>query len=90
VCAMRLSKDLGFCEGDEEEDLLNLLKAYGLPDRLREALPLDGLLSIMMNDKKVLGGKLRFVLMKEIGRSMTVGDVENERVCEVWRSVGAK
>ena len=90
VCAMRLSKDLGFCEGDEVEDLLNLLKAYGLPDRLREALPLDGLLSIMMNDKKVLGGKLRFVLMKEIGRSMTVGDVENERVCEVWRSVGAK
>ena len=37
---------------------------------IEEALPLDGLLSIMMNDK-VLGGKLRFVLMK-IGRSMTV------------------
>ena len=41
---------------------------------------------IFVNGKKYL----KFVLMKEIGRSMTVGDVENERVCEVWRSVGAK
>ena len=90
VCAFRLSRHLGFCEEEKEEDLLNLLKAYGLPDRLAEDLPMDQLMSIMQNDKKVIGGKLRFVVMKEMGCSVTMGGVEQELVRKVWQSVGAR
>ena len=90
VCAFRLSRHLGFCEEEKEEDLLNLLKAYDLPDGLAEDLPIDQLMSIMQNDKKVMGGKLRFVVMKEMGCSVTMGGVEQELVRKVWQSVGAR
>ena len=89
VCAFRLSRHLGFCKKEKEEDLLNLLKAYDLPDRLVEDLPLDQLMSTMQNDKKVMGGKLRFVVMKEMGCSVTTGEVKEELVRKVWQSVGA-
>ena len=90
VCAFRLSRHLGFYEEEKEEDLLNLLKAYDLPDRLSEDLPMDQLMSVMQNDKKVMGGKLRFVVMKEMGCSVTMGGVEQELVRKVWQSVSSK
>jgi 3-dehydroquinate synthetase len=43
----------------------------------------------MQSDKKVSGGKLRFVAMRSIGDAFVTSGVEWDDVVEVWQSVGA-
>ncbi len=90
VCALRLSRLMGHCGEGDEAGLVNLLKAYELPDRLGDPLRVDDLLGVMRSDKKVLAGNLRFVLMENIGKSFVSSEVEISAVEEVWKSVGAE
>ena len=43
----------------------------------------------MRGDKKVLAGKIRFVLMHEIGDAFLESEIPSEVVADIWRSVGA-
>ena len=88
VCAFRLSKKLGFCIDESEDQLLQLLKSYALPVGLFEPLSMAKLKSAMMNDKKVQKGTLRFVVMREIGHSFINDSVELKLVDEVLESIG--
>ena len=88
MCAFRLSKKLGFCIDESEEQLLHLLKSYELPVGLFEPLSMAKLKSAMMNDKKVQKGTLRFVVMREIGHSFINDSVELKLVDEVLESIG--
>lgn len=89
VCALRLSFLRGGCSGVEVDNLLGLLRTYDLPIALRESLPVADLMKAMTSDKKVVAGNLRFVLIREIGDSYVVSDVENSEVEGIWKSVGA-
>ena len=89
VCALRLSFPRGGCSGVEVDNLLALLRTYDLPTALRESLPVADLMKAMTSDKKVVAGNLRFVLMREIGDSHVVSDVESSEVEGIWKSVGA-
>lgn len=89
VCALRLSLLLGGCKDEDEPVLLNLLQSYDLPVALRENLSLSELMKVMQSDKKVKAGKLRFVLMREIGSSYLADEVEAGLAEKVWSSVGA-
>ena len=89
VCALRLSRMRGACSDDDEGPLIELLRSYELPVVLEQNLPLSDLMEVMESDKKVIEGKLRFVLMKEIGVSQVVGEVDRRDVEFVWKSVGA-
>ena len=89
VCALRLSRMRGACSDDDEKPLIELLRSYELPVALEKNLPLSDLMEVMESDKKVIAGKLRFVLMKEIGSSQVVGEVDRGDVEVVWKSVGA-
>ena len=79
----------GACSDDDEGPLIELLRSYELPVVLEQNLPLSDLMEVMESDKKVIEGKLRFVLMKEIGVSQVVGEVDRRDVEFVWKSVGA-
>ena len=89
VCAMRLSKSIGYCLTDSEEGLEKTLLSFGLPIRLRKPLPTVDLMDRMKSDKKVKHGKLRFVLLKNFGCAFVTDDVQNEKVNAVWQSIGA-
>ncbi len=89
VCALRLSLLRGGCTDGDEQVLVDLLRTYDLPFALRESLPVGDLMKAMTSDKKVVAGKLRFVLMREIGVSHVVSEVETTEVEQVWESVGA-
>ena len=89
VCATRLSKKMGYCANDSEEELLTLLGSYGLPICLRKELSSTNLMQAMANDKKVIMGKLRFVLMKKVGISFIESSVDSSDVYDVLGSVGA-
>jgi len=89
VCALRLSKLMGKCSSCPEDSLLNLLQSYQLPDRLREPIQLEDLKAAMHSDKKVNRGKLRFVLMDEVGDAFCTSEPTMNLVDQVWASVGA-
>ena len=89
VCALSLSLLRGGCADGDEQVLLDLLGTYDLPSALRESLPVGELMKAMTSDKKVVAGNLRFVLIREIGDSYVVSDVESSEVEQIWKSVGA-
>ncbi|WP_269540944.1 3-dehydroquinate synthase [Cerasicoccus fimbriatus] len=54
-----------------------------------QALPVDRLLDAMKRDKKVKAGKLRFVAMETLGQAVTVNEVDESLVRELWLEAGA-
>ena len=89
LCALRLSKSQGFCMEDPESMLVDILSSYGLPTALKHSLSISTLMEKMLSDKKVSHGKLRFVMMKEIGDAFVEEISEACKIEEVWASVGA-
>ena len=47
-------------------------------------LPVSSLMEAMKSDKKVRGGRVRFVLLKEIGRAYVTADVSPNQVEAAW------
>lgn len=90
VMAARLSQERGKLSREDVEVVRELVELYKLPTRLHAPLPLSQLLEAMKRDKKVRGGRLRFVGMDRIGEAVTWSDVELDLVVYLWREFGAK
>lgn len=67
VAACRLAELLGLAPALLRVRVESLLQKLGLPIRLDEPLGVDGLLERMTRDKKTRGGRVHFVLPKQIG-----------------------
>ena len=80
--AARLAQELGLVEDDLLERQTRLLQKCRLPVVLPEADP-DQMLPVMMRDKKVEHGKLRFILPSKIGSVDLLGNVDQQLVREV-------
>ncbi len=80
--AARLAQELGLVEDDLLQRQTRLLQKCRLPVVLPKADP-DQMLPVMMRDKKVEHGKLRFILPSKIGSVDLVGDVDQQLVREV-------
>jgi len=82
VLAFRLSARLGFCPAADAERLAAHLAGMGMVTELADIPgPLPGpeaLIALMMQDKKVQAGRLRFVLARGLGRAFVTGDVPGE------------
>ncbi len=77
--AFDLSARLGLCPQEEPSRVRAHLQAMGLPTDL-SAIPGDlpdaeGLLALMAQDKKVVDGRLRFILARSIGAAFVTSDV---------------
>lgn len=70
----RISNELGKMEDDELQRLEDILKKAGLPTRMPELAP-ERVLEAMQHDKKVVEGKVRFVLPERIGEAFIIDDV---------------
>ena len=77
--AARLSISLGLCGEELLQRQTELLAAARLPLEWADADP-DKMIPIMMKDKKVAHGNLRFVLPDRIGHVELVGEVPEEHV----------
>ncbi|SHJ08617.1 3-dehydroquinate synthase [Desulfofundulus thermosubterraneus] len=85
AAAARLAVALGmFPEGDAVR-VINLIRRAGLPVEIPPELSTGDLVASMRRDKKVLAGRLTFVLPVEIGRVEIVRDVPEEAVGRVLR-----
>ena len=82
--AFELSARLGLCSQEEPGRVRAHLRAMGMKTDLADIpgpLPdAEGLLGLMAQDKKVVDGRLRFVLARGIGRAFVTSDVPPEAV----------
>lgn len=87
VCAARLSTILGHCTPDLQERVQQLLTRCHLPIHIPTRLDPQALLSAMGSDKKKARGRLRFILMRDIGDAFISGDVPSSAVLQTLREV---
>lgn len=68
VCAMHLSKRLGYINESEILDVINVLKEYNLPVSVAGLKDTD-ILSASKSDKKMTDSKIKFIILKNIGEA---------------------
>ena len=89
VLALTLSARLGHAPQEDAPRLAAHLERMEMPRRLSdipgELPPAEALLDLMRQDKKVVGGRLRFVLTRGIGEAFVADDVPEDAVLEVLR-----
>jgi 3-dehydroquinate synthase len=78
VMASSFSMELGLCEKAVASRIEDILKALGLTVDVPD-IPHDALIGAMRLDKKVLSGRMRFVLVREVG-NVVVKEVPQEQV----------
>ena len=71
-----IALDKGIWSAKESKRQNNLLKSYGLPVNIPK-IEKNQILKILMGDKKVKGGKMRFILPKRIGEVGIYSNIEN-------------
>lgn len=74
IMAADLSQRLGWISEQDMARISKLFKRAGLPVTAPD-LGVDKYLELMGLDKKVEGGKMRFVLLKQIGHAVVYGEV---------------
>ena len=89
VMAARLSAELKHCTEAQAEAIAAVIGAHGLPTRLRSPLPAERMLAAMRRDKKVRGGRLRFVMQDGIGAASTRDDVLEDAAVRALLGGGA-
>ncbi|MEQ9675758.1 MAG: 3-dehydroquinate synthase, partial [Roseovarius indicus] len=82
--AFELSSRMGLCAQEEPSrvrahlrDMKMKVDLSDIPGELPDA---DGLLDLMAQDKKVVDGKLRFILARGIGDAFVTSDVDRDMV----------
>ena len=87
--AFELSSRLGLCSQEEPSRVRAHLRDMGMKVDMADIagdLPdADGLLALMGQDKKVVDGKLRFVLARGIGDAFMTSDVPGDAVLGVLK-----
>ncbi len=94
VLAHEFSSRLNLASPDDAKRVEGHLKAVGLPTKMSDIpgeLPgADVLLDAIMQDKKVKGGKLTFILTRGIGQSFVADDVPSSEVLSFLKEKLAK
>lgn len=85
--AYELSARLGLCSQEAPSRVRAHLKSMGMKTDLRD-IPGDlpgpsALLELMAQDKKVIDGKLRFILARDLGAAFVADDVPSDQVLTV-------
>ena len=80
--AADLSARLGWLRWEQVERVRALLARAGLPLEPPPALTTDDFLRLMAVDKKVRDGRLRLILLRDLGRGVIAGAVDPQRLRE--------
>ncbi len=90
VLAAMLSQEYGNLDEGDVAIIAEVLDRYNLPVSLRDPMHIEKLMEAMYRDKKVRTGRLRFVTLREIGRAVTVEDVDEDLIRKLWAEAGAE
>ncbi len=88
MCAAAyISERYGTLSDQECTDVIDSLKAFGLPVKVSGELAEDRILSLMKSDKKMDNGRIRFVMLDAIGKARTTTDLDDEAILYGIRSI---
>ena len=76
VMAADLSVRLGWLEADAAARAKTLLQRAGLPVAPPAGMGADDFMRLMAFDKKVQGGKIRFILLRGLGKAVIESGVD--------------
>jgi 3-dehydroquinate synthase len=88
ILALDLSRQMGLCPGQDADRVRRHFESVGLPLNIasigvaRDWKTTD-LIGHMRHDKKVLAGRMRFILARSIGDAFVTADVNESDVAEV-------
>jgi len=83
VGASKISRKLDFLDEESHGRIVHLIKQYGLPNKIPRGFSTDELLDFMASDKKVVGTKIYFVLIKRIGNPFVTAEVPTSTIRDV-------
>jgi len=81
LMAAELSARMGWIEAVDVARIRRITQAAGLPVDVPE-IPVDEFLALMGQDKKVLAGRLRLILLKAMGQAVITRDFDAELLIE--------
>lgn len=83
VAAGQIAVELGLWDQTSADRQLQLIEKAGLPTRIPAGVPVEQIAAALQTDKKVLSGKVRFVLPTQIGRVIVTDQAEAELIQRV-------
>ena len=86
AAAAFMSMKKGYLTAENVADIENTLKLYGLPVRISGYDPSE-VLSATKNDKKMSGGRIKFILLKSIGEAYIDDTLDDNEILEGIRYV---
>lgn len=86
VAASWIACEIGLLDRKERARILELLKSLRLPVSYK-GIDVEKVYEQMYLDKKILGGRLNFILPKKIGEVIQCNDIEETMVKEAIRSI---
>lgn len=78
--AFGVSAEMGWSTGQDTGRVTSHLRGVGLPTSPADipglSVSTDGMMTLMMKDKKVSGGKINFIMVRGIGEAFVTADVD--------------
>lgn len=84
--AADLSCQLGYLNQQDLIRIRNLLQAANLPTKIPQELSVEKYLDLMAVDKKVQAGKLRFIVLEKLGKSVILDTISDNMVKHAIRN----
>ena len=85
VIALEISSRLGHLNPAKVREIIDFIKSTGLPENCHNIKP-EEIIYRMRVDKKIIEGKLRFVLLKNIGEPFIADNIPIEIVAETVKA----
>lgn len=86
VMAADLSMRMGWIDAADAKKIKSLIEKFGMPVVPPADITEERYLSLMSSDKKVSAGKIRFILLKAIGRAVIASDVDSSKLSSTLRA----
>ena len=89
VIASKLAENRGYISKDDFTRIESLIVRCRLPKTIPDAMQASDFIRLMHHDKKVRGGKIRYVLPEKIGKVGLYNDVSDDEVAALIASMKA-
>ena len=86
LLALELSARRGWIAASEVQDFRDLLLSMRLPVSIPGNMDADAFLALMSRDKKVIDGRLRLVLLRDIGEACVVDDATGQELRDLLQT----